>query len=362
MGRGKRGVQAGKGRVPMSPCVLLLTDPCQNGGHWTGISCACPRNVEGTLCQFGASTINITAELGLSVMMLARVTNRNFSEDMGDTSSTTYRSFVDEFSRTMDRIYHNISGYRGTQVLTLTRGSVVVNYKVLLHQPAGDTSFDHRARELLAAANTAAQPRNCSHSAEGLCFSTSSSGAAHAEMLNATELCRKYTPANFSRYYYPYRIQSSLLCVTNCTLNIPGSISCNSGLCRLTLEGPRCFCPDMPWYLTSGGRCQTHISKLGLGLGVGLGLGLTLLILLVLCIVLTVCLAQGKKKSAGASMIGEDSSWLGGRRNTHATGIYYVNDRGSTPQQGPYGHSSYKSNAEVAAPTALVLAEGATSL
>lgn len=58
-------------------------------------------------------------------------------------------------------------------------------------------------------------------------------------------------------------------------------------------------CPDVPWYLTSGGRCQTHISKLGLGLGVGLGLGLTLLILLVLCIVLTVCLAKGKKKSAG---------------------------------------------------------------
>jgi len=59
-------------------------------------------------------------------------------------------------------------------------------------------------------------------------------------------------------------------------------------------------CPDVPWYLTSGGRCQTHISKLGLGLGVGLGLGLTLLILLVLCIILTVRLARGQKISAGA--------------------------------------------------------------
>ncbi|KAF1537345.1 hypothetical protein FQV19_0015562, partial [Eudyptula minor] len=209
-------------------------DPCQNGGHWTGISCACPRNVEGTFCQFGASTINITAELGLSVMMLARVTNRNFSEDMGDTSSTTYRSFVDEFGRTMDRIYHNISGYRGTQVLTLTRGSVVVNYKVLLHQPAGDTSFDHRARELLAAANTAAQPRNCSHSAGRCRVAGTPWGVGRGQgspdwCYSSPELCRKYTPANFSRYYYPYRIQSSLLCVTNCTLNIPSSISCNSG-------------------------------------------------------------------------------------------------------------------------------------
>ncbi|NXN71996.1 MUC3B protein, partial [Himantopus himantopus] len=209
-------------------------DPCQNGGRWTGTFCLCPPNVDGARCQFGASTINLTAELGPSILMLARVTNRNFSEDMGDTSSPTYRSFVDEFSRTMDRIYHNVSGYRGTRVLTLTRGSVVVNYKVLLHPPAGDkpsASLDHRARELLEVANAAPQPRNCSHSTEGLCFSASSSRSAHAEMsvLNATELCRKYAPANFSRYYYPYRTQNSFLCVTNCTLNVPGSINCNSG-------------------------------------------------------------------------------------------------------------------------------------
>ncbi|NXW25872.1 MUC3B protein, partial [Circaetus pectoralis] len=209
-------------------------DPCQNGGHWTGLGCVCPPNVEGERCQFGAPTINITAELGLSVMMMARVTNRDFSKDMGDDSSTAYRNFVAEFSRTMDRIYRNVSSYRGTQVLSLTRGSVVVNYKVLLHPPAGDnptTSLDHQAQKLLAAASTAAQAQNCSHSTEGLCFSMSSSRTAHTDVsvLNATELCKKYTPANFSRYYYPYRMQNSLLCITNCTLNVPGSINCNSG-------------------------------------------------------------------------------------------------------------------------------------
>ncbi|NXA18624.1 MUC3B protein, partial [Ibidorhyncha struthersii] len=239
-------------------------DPCQNGGRWTGTFCLCPPNVDGARCQFGASTINLTAELGPSILMLARVTNRNCSEDMGDTSSPTYRSFVDEFSRIMDHISHSVSGYRGTRVLTLTRGSVVVNYKVLLHPPAGgkpSASLDHRARELLEVANAAPQPRNCSHSTgrhqgshrrsglvptslvtsgdrsplfplpKGLCFSASSSRSAHAEMsvLNATELCRKHAPANFSQYYYPYRMQNSILCVTNCTLNVPGSIDCNSG-------------------------------------------------------------------------------------------------------------------------------------
>ncbi|NXK15538.1 MUC3B protein, partial [Herpetotheres cachinnans] len=205
-------------------------DPCLNGGHWTGIDCLCPPNIEGPRCQFGVPTINITAELGFSVTMEARVINRNFSEDMGDTSSTAYRGFVDEFSRTMDRIYHNVSGYRGTRVLTLARGSVVVNYKVLLHPPARTTSLDHRARELLEAANAAAQPHNCSHLA-GRCQAThgrSGLGSPHW-CFSSPELCRKYTPARFSRYYYPRWMGNSLFCISNCSLNVPSSISCNNG-------------------------------------------------------------------------------------------------------------------------------------
>ncbi|KAI6058809.1 Mucin-3B-like protein [Aix galericulata] len=55
------------------------------------------------------------------------------------------------------------------------------------------------------------------------------------------QLCRKYSPANFSQFYYPYRVKNSLLCVTNCTLNVPGTIDCGTGLCRVTLDGPRCL-------------------------------------------------------------------------------------------------------------------------
>ncbi|XP_035170146.1 mucin-3B-like, partial [Oxyura jamaicensis] len=344
--------------------VPTTTDPCLNGGYWTGTICLCPPNVDGAHCQFGASTINITAELGSSVALMARVTNRRFSGDMGDPSSAAFRSFADEFSRTMDRVYQNISGYRGTRVLALTEGSVVVNYKVLLQPPAGgqaNASLGRRTRELLEASNSAIQPQNCSEGAEGLCFGALASRRAFAAApeLNATELCRKYTPANFSHYYYPYWTKNGLLCVTNCTLNVPGTINCGPGLCRVTLDGPRCFCPDVPWYLSSGDRCQTHVSKLGLGLGVGLGLGLTLLILLVLCIVLSVCLAHGKRKTPSTS---EDNSWPDGKRKARATGIYHVNGRGSMPRQGPYAHGSYKNNAEVADPPVPGEAEGVESL
>ncbi|NWR40505.1 MUC3B protein, partial [Tachuris rubrigastra] len=203
-------------------------DPCLNGGRWTGTGCLCPPNVDGARCEFGATTINLTAELGPFVTMLARVTNRDFSEDMGDPSAPAHRSFAAEFSRTMDGIYRNVSGYRGTHVLSL---SVVVNFRVLLQPLPGNTSLDHRALELLAVANTAAPPHNCSPSTDGLCFSATSARAARAAApaLNDTELCRQHAPANFRRFYFPYRTANGLLCVTNCTLNVPGSFDCHQG-------------------------------------------------------------------------------------------------------------------------------------
>ncbi|XP_066196579.1 mucin-3A-like [Sylvia atricapilla] len=259
----------------------------------------------------------------------------------------------------MDGIYRNVSGYRGIDVLSLSRGSVVVSYRVRLLPAPGDAGLEPRALELLALANAAPRPHNCSPSADGLCFTATSARATRAATLalNDTELCRKFAPANFSRFYFPHRTATGLLCVTNCTLNVPGSFDCHRGLCRLTLDGPQCFCPDLPWYLSSGDRCQTHISKLGLGLGVGLGLGLTILILLILLMVLTVRLARGRKKSPGASAVAEDT-WPDGGRNGRVTGIYHVNGAG----KGAYGQNTYKPSSEVAEPPALVVAEGAAAL
>ncbi|NXC08337.1 MUC3B protein, partial [Orthonyx spaldingii] len=234
-------------------------DPCLNGGRWMGTGCLCPPNVDGARCEFGATTINLTAgkgwgdphlgprvpsevsprhrhppvpaELGPFVTMMARVTNRDFSEDMRDTSSPGHRRFAEEFSRTMDGIYRNVSDYRGIRVLSLSRGSVVVNYRIQLRPLPGNASLEHRALELLAVANAAAQPHNCSPSADGLCFTATSARAARAATpaVNDTELCRSHAPANFSRFYFPYRTANGLLCVTNCTLNVPGSFDCHRG-------------------------------------------------------------------------------------------------------------------------------------
>ncbi|NWZ88881.1 MUC3A protein, partial [Nesospiza acunhae] len=211
--------------------LVSLPDPCLNGGLWMGTACLCPPNMDGPRCEFGATTINLTAELGPFVTMMARVTNRDFSEDMGDTSSPGHRRFAEEFSRTMDGIYRNVPGYRGIDVLSLSRGSVVVNYRVRLRPLPANASLERRALELLAVTNAASRPHGCSASADGLCFTATSARAtrAAAPALNDTELCRRHVPANFSRFYFPFRTANGLLCVTNCTLNVPGAFDCHRG-------------------------------------------------------------------------------------------------------------------------------------
>ncbi|NXR52229.1 MUC3B protein, partial [Hippolais icterina] len=213
-------------------------DPCLNGGRWVGTACLCPPNMDGPRCEFGATTINLTAELGPSVTMMARVTNRDFSEDMADGASPGHRRFAEEFRRTDGMGWDGMGcDIRGPPKppnpgpVPRSRGSVVVNYRVQLRPLPANASLERRALELLALTNAASPPHRCSPSADGLCFTATSARATRAATLalNDTELCRRHAPANFSRFYFPHRTAHGLLCVTNCTLNVPGSFDCHQG-------------------------------------------------------------------------------------------------------------------------------------
>ncbi|NXH33334.1 MUC3B protein, partial [Myiagra hebetior] len=211
-------------------------DPCLNGGRWMGVTCVCPPNMDGPRCEFGATTINLTAELGPFVTMMARVTNRDFSEDMADTSSPGHRRFAEEFSRTVRRprwAGRSKGTPQGTPRITPSRGSVVVNYRVQLRPLPGNASLEARALELLAVANTTSQPRNCSPSAAGDKWGHHGGvgwgQGALDERLASPELCRREVPPKLRQFYFPFRTGNEVFCVTNCTLNVPGSFDCHRG-------------------------------------------------------------------------------------------------------------------------------------
>ncbi|NXN82574.1 MUC3B protein, partial [Bombycilla garrulus] len=212
-------------------------DPCLNGGRWMGTACLCPPNMDGPRCEFGATTINLTAELGPFVTMMARVTNRDFSEDMGDASSPGHRRFAEEFSRTVRPRCDGMCQLSTPKPPRCppSRGSVVVNYRVRLQPLPGNASLERRALELLAVTNAASRPHDCGPSAgseRGLGTAGDTTGwgwGTPDRSLASPELCWRHAPANFSRFYFPYRMGNGLLCVTNCTLNVPGAFDCHRG-------------------------------------------------------------------------------------------------------------------------------------
>ncbi|NWU40635.1 MUC3A protein, partial [Hylia prasina] len=128
-----------------------LTSPCQNGGTWKDGQCLCPGGFQGAFCQeatcqngspgvggghqglsltgsplLGQVTINATVD------MTTKVYNRNFTEELNDTSSPAYREFEATFQETMKKIYGHIKGYQSVEIQSLRNGSIVVDYKVIL--------------------------------------------------------------------------------------------------------------------------------------------------------------------------------------------------------------------------------------
>ena len=240
----------------------------------------CPDGFTGERCSYAEERIDTTAETNGTVPVEVRVTNRVFEEAFHDNTSHQYQTFVEDFKKQMDKVYENVEGYRGIQVLQLRNGSVIVDHVVLVAlQVTADSqqrlqSIAHSVqREIQGAASG-----NCS---DGLCFSDANVGNSSYEF-NGTAFCQSVVPPAFASFYFPAVSSSGVSCVTNCTEGAAGSIDCHWGRCRVTTGGPTCLCqePELYWY--TGDRCASRVSKLAVGLGSAVAvLGSAIIVLLI---------------------------------------------------------------------------------
>lgn len=265
-----------------------------------GHRCLCTPSYAGPRCEFSTDTVETNLPFPGTIMaaveMEVTVTNFNFSEDLQDPSSETFLSFQDHFRQEIKKIYGTIPGYEGVDFISLRSGSIVVEHRVFFTMAqSGDTSekFQETTEGLVENLREAEENQgSCQFNTSVLCLVVRPNPVVSnmTEVMDLDGLCQHRAPPGYGGSFFPVVTSGVLHCVTNCTPNLPQSLECHHGLCRVTREGPRCFCPDEALYWYTGARCSGRVSK------VATGLGLVATVLFLLCLVLVVVLLCHRRR------------------------------------------------------------------
>ncbi|XP_074898262.1 mucin-17-like [Buteo buteo] len=272
---------------------------CQNGGTYDGIKCLCTLYFYGPFCEFSTNSIvtglpypeTIVADME----MVVTVTNFNYSEELKDTQSKTYRSFDEHFREQIKKIYGNVPGYEGVRIFSLKPGSIVVEHEVvftLMKSSNTTENFEEIMKRLVKRLQeTEASQGSCQHNTSILCLTVSPNPVIRnmTEASSLRGICWQRAPNEYRDFYYPDTTGGVIQCITNCTPNMPSTMDCHYGQCHITRAGPQCFCQDEALYWYTGAHCSGRVSKLAMGLG------LVATVLLISCIILIVVLVRRRR-------------------------------------------------------------------
>ncbi|GAB1290316.1 Mucin 3, intestinal [Apodemus speciosus] len=263
---------------------------CQNGGTWDGLKCQCTKFFYGQWCEQVEDMVEIeeptvTASVGVSVT----VTSQDFTEDLKNTSSEEFSKFNKTFTEQMAMIYAGIPEYEGVIIKSLSKGSIVVDYDVILrapYTPEYENTLDNVVKNLetkIKNATTVLVQTNDTCSAL-LCFNSTATRVQETVTVNENpeEACKKEAGEGFAEYITLGLKGDRWYCITPCTAGYSTSKNCTYGKCQLQRSGPQCLCltTDTHWY--SGENCDWGIQKsLVYGL-VGAAVAVLLVILAVL--------------------------------------------------------------------------------
>ncbi|EDM13281.1 rCG21712, isoform CRA_a [Rattus norvegicus] len=266
---------------------------CQNGGTWDGLKCQCTGLFYGPRCEEVMESVEIKPTVSAAVEVSVTVTSQEYSNELQDRNSTEFRNFNETFTKQMAIIYAGIPEYEGVIIKNLSKGSIVVDYDVILkaqYTPGFDSTLDNIVSNLETkiknATTVQVQDDNNTCSAL-LCFnSTATRVQTNVTVVsdNLEEVCKKEAGEDFAKYVTLGLKDNKWYCVTPCSSGYSTSKNCSYGKCQLQRSGPRCLClsTDTHWY--SGENCDWGIQKsLVYGL-VGAGVAVLLVILVILAV------------------------------------------------------------------------------
>ncbi|XP_068026871.1 mucin-17-like [Melanerpes formicivorus] len=326
---------------PPPPPVLPAVE-CLNGGTLVGSSCLCTKLFYGDRCQYSASTITTTipsSGMLVAIMELeVTLTNFNLTEELQDQSSKAFLSFEEHFQREIKEIYGKIPNYQGVKIISLRHGSLVVDHEVLftIAEEANITAeLEEIKVELVEALNLTLQTQGfCVYNTSVLCLKETPRAINATTSSSFDVVCQQRVPLPYRDFYFALATEGLIQCATSCTPNLNTTLDCNRGQCRVTRDGPQCFCWEENLYWYSGEHCSGPISK------VAMGLGLVATIFLLTSLLLALLLARDRCRRNRASQLLADDRWYEEdfvpQTWTSPWGFLYSNQATTSPPLG--GH------------------------
>ncbi|KAL4691527.1 hypothetical protein H8957_016873, partial [Semnopithecus entellus] len=283
----------------------LVPGSCQEGQIWNGKQCVCPQGYVGYQClsPLESFLVETPEKLNATLGMTVKVTYRNFTEQMNDSSSQEYQNFSSLFKNRMDVVLtgDDLPQYRGVNIRRLLNGSIVVKNDVILE--ADYTSEYEELFENLVEI-VKAKIMNETKTARGqdpdlcreaiLCYSEEDTFVDSSVTLgfDFQEQCTQKAAKEYAQFYYADVLDGKLACVNKCTKGTKSQMNCNLGMCQLQRSGPRCLCPntDTHWYW--GETCEWNIAK-SLVYGI---VGAVVAVLLLSLIILVILFSISQRK------------------------------------------------------------------
>lgn len=257
---------------------------CQNGGVWDGLKCQCTSLFYGPRCEDVVESFEIENTVSAAVEVSVTVTSQEYSNELENKESEEFKKFNETFTKQMKEIYAGIPEYEGVVIKSLRKGSIVVDYDVILKAPY-TPEYKNVLQNVSSNVRKTIENATKQQCSDELCFDSSATRVQNiSDFVTPNDTCRLQAGKEYADYIFSETKDDKVHCITACSAGYKTSLDCHYGKCQLQRSGPRCLCltTDTHWY--SGETCDWGIQKsLVYGL-VGAGVAVLLVILVVLAV------------------------------------------------------------------------------
>ncbi|OCT90548.1 hypothetical protein XELAEV_18019164mg [Xenopus laevis] len=270
--------------------IISTPSKCQNGGTYNGINCICPSNFYGPFCEF-ITDLNLGKDFETIVKVTLKIINQEYTEALNDKTSAEYDIFESNFKTEMYKVYGNVTGYKGVQIGTVSRGSIVVEHNVTVKTEYKiNTSVIEDYDEIFRDVNTVLKKlvmENCTGQENSSLCVEASFTTEEVYPTSLEDQCKNGIPEDYLSFFSPLVTDKGLTCVSECNELSPRYMNCARGTCQIqSSKGTHCLCPDANEYLYTSARCATRISKPAIYGSTGAVAAVLLIIIITVVIIL----------------------------------------------------------------------------